>query len=234
MTTLYLCGAGNPEAVRLALVVNQRLYRWDRIAVLDDDPATHGRSVVGVKVSGPFDVLEHVDPATSEAANLVARTTAKRWAAARKIAACAVPRASLIHPDVDTFGVTLGGDLIIYQYASLGAGSTIGDGSVVFTAAIVGHGSRMGAGCVLAPHAVLNARVRMGDGVYVGTNASVLPDVEIGGWATIGAGSVAMTDVPEGATVLGVPGRIVYKIRPRVLMMRDLARAHERRTENVS
>lgn len=233
MRTLYLCGAGNPEAVRLAVVINLRQDRWDRLVVLDDDPGKRGRSIVGVKVLGPLDLLEDAEPETSEVANLVARTTAKRWAVARKIAASGLRRATLIHPDVDTFGVTLGEDLIIYQYASLGAHSTIGDGAVVFTAAIVGHGSRIGACCVLAPHAVLNARVDMGDGVYIGTNASVLPDVKIGGWATIGAGSVAMADVPEGATVLGVPGRIVYKLRPRVLMMRDLARSTEKRAAGV-
>lgn len=228
MTTLYLCGAGNPEAIRLAVVVNHQSGRWDRIVVLDDDPAKHGRSIVGVKVEGSFDVLEQAAPQTSEVANLVARTTAKRWAAWRKIAACRLPPATLLHPDVDTFGVTLGDDLIVYQYANLGANASIGEASVIFTGAIVGHGSRLGACCVLAPHAVLNARVQMGDGVYVGTNASVLPDVKIGAWATIGAGSVAMTDVPEGATVLGVPGRVVYKLRPRVLMMRDLVRSAER------
>lgn len=222
MTTLYLCGAGNPEAIRLAVVVNQHSGRWDRIVVLDDDPAKHGRSIVGVKVVGGFDMLDVANPQTSEVANLVARTTAKRWAAWRKIAASGLRAATLLHPDVDTFGVTLGDNLIVYQYASLGANATIGDGSVVFTGAIVGHGSQVGACCVLAPHAVLNARVQMGDGVYVGTNASVLPDVKIGAWATIGAGSVAMTDVPEGATVLGVPGRIVYKLRPKQFVPHEL------------
>lgn len=229
MTTLFLCGAGNPEAIRLAVVINSHAARWDRIVVLDDNPATHGRSIVGVKVVGSFEMLEQANPQTSEVANLVARTTAKRWSAWRKIAACGLRPATLIHPDVDTFGVTLADGLIVFQYANLGAHASIGEASVVFTGAIVGHGSRIGACCVLAPHAVLNARVQMGDGVYVGTNASVLPDVKIDAWATIGAGSVAMTDVPEGATVLGVPGRIVYKIRPRVLLMRDLVRSTERR-----
>lgn len=228
MTTLYLCGAGNPEAVRLAVLVNQAARRWDRIVVLDDDATKHGRLILGVKIVGSFDTLDHVDPATSEVANLVARTTMKRWAAARKIAGSGLRSTTLIHPDVDTFGVTLGEDLTVYQYANLGADASIGDSSVVFAGANVGHGSRLGACCVLAPNAVLNARVQVGDGVYVGTNASVLPDVKIGSWATIGAGSVAMTDVPAGATVLGVPGRIVYKLRPRVLLMRDLEQSKAR------
>jgi hypothetical protein len=51
--------------------------------------------------------------------------------------------------------------------------------------------------------------VQLGDGVYVGCNATILPEVTVGAWATIGAGSVAMRDVPAGATLMGVPGRVV-------------------------
>ncbi len=61
----------------------------------------------------------------------------------------------------------------------------------------------------MAPNAVINARVTLGDRVYVGTNGTVLPDVTIGEGATIGANSVAVQNVPPGATVLGVPGRVL-------------------------
>ncbi|HJV35314.1 hypothetical protein, partial [Geomonas sp.] len=64
MKTLYLCGAGNPEGVRLALSVNAVRQRWERLLILDDDPSKHGRSLLGVEVAGPFSLLEKADPAT--------------------------------------------------------------------------------------------------------------------------------------------------------------------------
>lgn len=209
MTTLYLCGAGNVEGVRLALSVNREERRWSRIVLLDDDAAKHGRSILGIEIIGPFELLETVEPGAGEAANLVARTTARRRAARARIRTFAVPLTPLIHPNVDTTGVKFGRDILAFQNATLGAESSVGEGSVIFMGAVVGHGSRLGECCILAPNAVVNARVRVGDDVYVGTNASILPDLRIGAGATIGACSAVMQDVPAEATVIGVPGRVL-------------------------
>lgn len=209
MRTLFLCGAGCPEGVRLALSIQREKSRWDRIVLLDDDSARHGTSVLGVEVRGPFEMLGDADPESSEVCNLVARTTSRRQAARRKIESYGVPFASLVHPSVDLLGVELGNDITVYQNATLGAQSLIGEGSVIFIGAIVGHGSTVGPGCIVAPNAVLNARVELGEKVYVGTNSTVLPEVKVGAWATIGAGSVAVQNVPAGATIMGVPAEIL-------------------------
>jgi acetyltransferase-like isoleucine patch superfamily enzyme/acyl carrier protein len=158
--------------------------------------------------------LKDADPNSSEVANLVARTTAKRASARRAIEACGVPFAPLIHPSVDMDGVEFGKDIVVYKNATVGPEVVLGEGSVVFMGACAGHESVVERGCVLAPSAVINARVHLGEGAYVGTNATVLPEVKVGSWATIAAGSVAMHDVPADATLLGVPGEIVMASRP--------------------
>lgn len=208
-TTLYLCGASNPEGVRLAQRVNASAKRWDRFLLLDDDAAKHGQRVLGVEVAGPFAALAGGHARSSEAVNLVARTAKSRSAARAKLGAHGVPCASLVDPGVDTSGVDLGRETTVYENATVCPGSVVGEGSVVFMNAVVGHGSRIGSGCVIGPGAVLNARVELSEGVYVGSNATVLPDVKVGAWATIGAGSVVLQDVPAGATVFGVPAQVL-------------------------
>ena len=99
MKTLYLCGASNPEGVRLAQVVNRVMGRWERIVLLDDDASRHGQCILGVDVAGAFETLAGADPRTSEVANLVARTTKKRRAAGARIEAHGLPSASLVDPD---------------------------------------------------------------------------------------------------------------------------------------
>lgn len=207
MSTLYLCGAGNAEGVRLALAVQRAHGRWDRIVILDDDDARHGESILGVPIEGGFDLLAGADPRRDAFVNLVARTTGRRAAARERIGAFDVRPASLVHPDVDTDGVTLEEEVTVYRHAVLGAGARLGEGSVVFMGAILGHGASTGRHVVLAPGAVVNARVTLGEGVYVGTNASIAPDLTVGAWSTIGACSMATLDVPERSSVLGVPGR---------------------------
>lgn len=45
--------------------------------------------------------------------------------------------------------------------------------------------------------------------VVIGAGAVVLGNITVGSKAKIGSGSVVIKDVPAGATVVGVPGRIV-------------------------
>ncbi len=209
MGTLYLCGAGNSEGVRLAATVNRVAARWDRLVLLDDDSGKHGRFLLDVPVLGPLGLLQDADPARDAVVNLVARTTARRLAMRARIAEHGIPFASLVHPGVDLAWVDPGPDVLVYEQVVLSPEIALGPGSVVFMRAVVGHEAQVGAGCVLAAGSVLNARVRLGEGVYVGTNASILPEVTVGDGATIGANTMVMMDVPAGATVVGVPGQVV-------------------------
>jgi sugar O-acyltransferase (sialic acid O-acetyltransferase NeuD family) len=209
MSTLYLCGAGNSEGVRLAQTIHQQQGRWERIVLLDDDPKRHGQTMLGVEIAGPFASLSQANAATDEIVNLVARTIVKRWAARCKLAAYGVPFAPLISSGIDTTGAEFSRDIVVYHNAIIGPLVSMGEGTVAFMGSIVGHGSQLGRGCVVAPNAVINARVQLGDGVYVGSNATILPEVKVGPWVTIGAGTVVTHHVPAGATVMGVPGKTV-------------------------
>jgi serine O-acetyltransferase len=49
----------------------------------------------------------------------------------------------------------------------------------------------------------------LGSRVVVGTGASVLGNIVLGDGVKVGAGSVVVHSVPTGATVVGIPGRVV-------------------------
>jgi len=206
---LYLCGVGNGEGIRLALTINRLCPRWQRIVLLDDDPAKHGTTRLGLEVQGPISHLAGADASDSEVVNLVTRTTEGRARAQEKIGQYGIQFASLIHPGVDLFGAEVASDVTIYQNACIGAEARIGPASVVLIGAVVVHGVRIVQGCVIAPNAVINARVTVEDRSYVGSNASILPDLRIGAGATIGANCMVYTDVPEEATAMGVPAQCV-------------------------
>jgi serine O-acetyltransferase len=52
-------------------------------------------------------------------------------------------------------------------------------------------------------------------GVVVGAGAKILGPITIGAGAKVGSNAVVVKDVPPGATVVGVPGRIVEEGTPR-------------------
>ncbi len=212
MNTLYLCAAGNPEGVRLALDINATTKRWDRIVLLDDAPEKLGLDILGVRVIGGFGELAN-HQAGDEAVNLVARSTTGRDGARKKIESFGIPLTSLVHPSSNLLGVDIGHAVTVYEGSVLSALSTVGDHSVIFTQAVLGHGATLGAGAVLAPGAVINARVNVGDRAYVGSNASVLPDLTVGVEATVSANSAAIGNVPDGSTALGVPAEIIRAVR---------------------
>ncbi|MFW6357867.1 MAG: serine O-acetyltransferase [Chroococcales cyanobacterium] len=56
----------------------------------------------------------------------------------------------------------------------------------------------------------------LGENVVVGAGAKVLGNLQIGNNVRIGAGSVVLRDVPSDCTVVGVPGRVVYRSGVRV------------------
>lgn len=61
----------------------------------------------------------------------------------------------------------------------------------------------------VAPHATVLGGVKVGEGSWVGAGAVVKQYITIGKNCMIGAGAVVLRDVPDGATVVGVPGKIM-------------------------
>jgi serine O-acetyltransferase len=82
---------------------------------------------------------------------------------------------------------------------------------------VIGETAKVGEGCILYKGVVLGGtsmertvrHPQLGKHVVVGSNACIIGAIEIGDDARIGSGSVVVRQVPPGATVVGVPGRIV-------------------------
>jgi serine O-acetyltransferase len=91
-------------------------------------------------------------------------------------------------------GVVIGETAIIGNYALIYQGVTLG-----------GTGKESG-----------KRHPTLGENVVVGAGAKVLGNIEIGDNVRIGAGSVVLRDVPSSCTVVGVPGRIIYRSGVRV------------------
>jgi serine O-acetyltransferase len=51
----------------------------------------------------------------------------------------------------------------------------------------------------------------LGDKVYIGTGATLVGKIKVGNGVKIAANTLVMTNIPDGATVMGVPGRIIMR-----------------------
>jgi serine O-acetyltransferase len=105
----------------------------------------------------------------------------------------------------------------------------------VFCSCIIGRGADFGPGFVLvhSQGVVINGQVRggsnvfiehqvtigaerresplLGSDIFIGAGAKVIGTVTIGDGARVGANAVVVHDVPAGATVVGIPARVVRR-----------------------
>ena len=85
---------------------------------------------------------------------------------------------------------------------------------------VIGETSEIGDDCLIYKGVVLGGTTlekkkrhpTLGNRVVVGSNSTILGAITIGDGARIGSNSVVVKSVPPGATVVGVPGRIVESL----------------------
>jgi serine O-acetyltransferase len=105
-----------------------------------------------------------------------------------------------IHP-----GATIGRRFFIDHGAGVVIGETseIGDDVLMYQGVVLG-------GTTLQKK---KRHPTIGNNVVIGSRAVILGAITVGDGARIGSGSVVIKSVPPGATVVGVPGRIVEEQR---------------------
>jgi serine O-acetyltransferase len=168
-----------------------RRFRDDVEAVLRNDPAARGALEVVLTYPGLHALWIH-------------RVAHDLWRSDAKFAARLLSHAARFLTGVE-----------IHPGARIAHGVFIDHGMGV----VIGETTRIGAGCLIYKGAVLGGTTgnrgcrhpRLGRGVIVGSNACVLGPIEVGDHARVGSGSVVVRPVPAGATVVGVPGRVIAK-----------------------
>jgi UDP-2-acetamido-3-amino-2,3-dideoxy-glucuronate N-acetyltransferase len=138
-----------------------------------------------------------------------------------------------VHSFTNLYGCHIGDRTVIGTFVEIQGGVSIGrdckiqshtfvcDGVVIHDGVFVGHGvmfvndktprvlnergePQTGADWELLP-------VVVHDGAAIGSGAVILGGVTIGAGALVGAGAVVTADVPPGATVAGVPARVLAR-----------------------
>lgn len=200
---LWILGAGGHAKVVLAAVLASPRRQ---VAIFDDAARTSDASVLGIAIASPLPDQASWD-AVRAVGHIAIGSNATRALLARRIAATwesvAHPSA-IIAPDV-----IYGSGTFLATRAVIHPGARLGSHCIVNTGAIVEHDCVVGDFSHVAPGAVLAGGVTVGSGVLVGAGVVVRPNITIGDNAICGAGAVVVEDVPAGATVIGVPARIV-------------------------
>ena len=121
--------------------------------------------------------------------------------------------------------------ILIHPSSVIDKNAKIENGSVIFHNAIVQRDSIVGKHCIInsnasvdhdciindfvhiSPSSTLCGNVSVGEGSHIGAGATIIPNINIGKWCVIGAGAVITKDVPDYSLVVGIPGKIIKKLK---------------------
>ena len=136
-----------------------------------------------------------------------------RWKISRFLEEANVPPpVNAVHIAAHVSGIAkLGNGILVAPQSTINPLVQIGNGAICNTGSIIEHECKIGNFAHVAPGAVLAGNVTVGDRAFVGAGAVVKQGVTIGKDAVIGAGTVVIRDVPDGATLVGNPGRELQK-----------------------
>jgi sugar O-acyltransferase (sialic acid O-acetyltransferase NeuD family) len=203
--SLVVIGAGGHATVVLSTVLDAGFCV---AALLDDDPAKHGATVLGLTVAdarrwtpdrGALAVIAVGDNRARQA--LAERFGHVRWARA-------VHPTAYIHPSV-----VISPGTVVFAGAVVQPRATLGAHCIVNTGVTVDHDCAIGDFAHLAPGVHLAGGVRVGQGTLLGVGCCAVPGVSIGSWVTLGAGAVVVRDLDDGVTAVGLPARPLSSTR---------------------
>lgn len=183
----------------------------EEIVYFDDEWQALGE-VDGIPVLGPVSALleddrfERVFVGIGD--NRIRRRISLGLLAAGKSLVTIVHPATTISPRA-----TLGEGTIAIAGAVANRGARVGHGAILNTLCSVGHDCIVGDYAQVSPGANLGGAACLDEGVFLGIGVRLVPEVRVGAWSVVGAGAVVLEDVPERSFCIGVPARVVRRLR---------------------
>lgn len=205
---IVIIGAGGHG--RVVLDILRRCGEMRIAGFIDADVSRAGTTLDGVPVLGPVNMLPKLRREDVRGAIVAVGDNRVRLSYAREAAEAGLRLISAVHPAaVVSPAASVGENVVVAAGAVVGAGASIADSAIINTSAVVDHECEIDRGAHICPGALLAGRVHVEEGAFVGLGAHILPCLKVGAWAVVGAGAVVLDDVPAGATVVGVPARII-------------------------
>ncbi len=180
--------------------------RQRAVAIVDDNPSLHGRTIMGVPVAGPIreDLVarmverDELDYAVISISTLIPL----RRRIFEQLTARGVPFTNVIHPTVCIgTNVSIGRGNVILAFCHVGACATIGNNNFLSAYVSIEHHNELGNHCSYGPAVIASSRVRVGDGTRFGTGVFIEPKISIGPNSVIGSGCVLRAHVPANSVV---------------------------------
>ena len=200
---VLILGGGNVAA--LVIDILSRVPHQNPVAILDDNPALHNSSVLGIPVLGGFNKIQELfQNNTFDAAALAVGILPARQKIFDELNAKDIPFTNIIDPTA-IIGVNsrMGTGNMLMAFCRLGPEAVIGDNNFLSAYVNIEHHNHMGSHCTFGPSVYMSGGVQIGSQVRFGTGIHVEPRLTIGDNAVIASGVTVTTNIPANTVVKG-------------------------------
>jgi len=192
-----------------------RIEHQRATAIIDDDAALHGKSIMGVPVLGGQGAIESLFQAGLFDLAVVSVSTSIgfREKMAHKLEQLHIPMANVIDPTARVQrNAVLGVGNVILAFCHVGSCAIVGNGNFLSPYVDIEHHCTIADFCTFGPGVMMSSLVTIGDRVKFGTGVFIEPKLAIGGDSIVGSGAILTRNIPPRSIV---KTRVNYVVRPR-------------------
>lgn len=192
--------------------INQFTENFQIVGILDDDPTKIGVKLWGIEVLGNINQLEKLAANYEDLGVVIsiANPPIKKRIIEQLSIIKNISFPNLIHKNSwFSNNVILGYGNIIYPNASINYETVIHNFVTINMNASLGHNCILHDYVTISPGVDIAGFTDVGQSTFLGLGCNAIQGHKIGENVIVGAGAVIIHDVPDGATVVGNPGRII-------------------------
>lgn len=186
--------------------------KFEVVGILDDDLSKVGTELWGVKVLGQISDIKNI---LNKDNNIGVVISIANPLVKERIIKSLAQYKNIIYPNfihIKTWissKVKLGVGNIIYPGVSINYESEIHNFVTINMNASLGHNCILHDYVTISPGVDIAGFTDVGQSTFLGLGCNAIQGHKIGENVIVGAGAVIIHDVPDGATVVGNPGRII-------------------------
>jgi UDP-perosamine 4-acetyltransferase len=181
------------------------------IGFIDDDKASHNKTVDGIPVIGTHQALPELKTKYGLEGVIIAVGDNKTRALLfNKVKGLGLKLENAIHHNaLIARDVEIGEGVVIASGAMINTGTKIGNNVILNTGVVINHDNIIEDHVHISPGVKLDGKVTVKEGTHVGIGVTVGPYVVIGKNVTVGGGAVVLENIPDNVTAVGIPARVV-------------------------
>ena len=199
---IILIGGGRGAVQALDVIWRSKTQR--PVGILDDNPRSKGKKIMGVEVLGSVDDIADLlkDNVFDTAIITFSADLKARERIFKECKDAGVKFANVIDETVSIHSnVGMGEGNLIMANCRLGSCAILGDNNFLSAYVNLEHHNRLGDNCTFGPGVLTSSRVSIGNNIRFGTGVFIEPGITIGNNSIIASGAIITSPVRDNVIV---------------------------------